>query len=81
MEYFDEDNDIKIYRRYNDEDIKKYIDLYLKEKKMGVSFEALFLLAHNDLKKKKWLLNELHKGTNLPFNVNEWIDYVVDFSN
>ena len=74
MEYFDEDNDIKIYKRYSDEDINRYIDLYLKEKKMGIRFEPLFLLAHNDLKKKKWLLNELHKGTELPFNVDEWIN-------
>ena len=74
MVFFDEDSDIKIYKRYSEEDIKKYIEIYLKEKKMGINFDALFLLAHNDLKKKKWLLNEIHKGSLLPFNANEWID-------
>lgn len=78
MDFYDEDSDIKIYRRYSEEDINKYIDLYLKEKKMGVNFEALFLLAHQDLQKKKWLLNELHKGTKLPFSASEWInDYTM----
>ena len=78
MEYNFEDSDIKIYKRYSEEDIKKYIDLYLKEKKMGINFNALFLLAHSDLKKKNWLLNELHKGTELPVDVNEMInDYTM----
>lgn len=74
MVYSEEDNDIKIYRKYKQEDIDKYIDLYLREKKLGINFDALFLLAHKDLTRKKWLINEIHKGTKLPFNVNEWID-------
>ena len=74
MEYTFEDSDIKIYKRYNEEDINRYIELYLAEKKCGISFDALFLLAHKDLKKKNWLLSELHKGTSLPFDVNEVID-------
>ena len=74
MVFYDEDSDIKIYKKYSKEDIEKYVDIYLKEKKMGINFDALFLLAHSDLKKKKWLLNEIHKGSLLPFNVNEWID-------
>ena len=74
MVFFDEDSDIKIYRRYSQDDINRYINLYLKEKQMGINFDALFLLAHKDLKKKKWLINEIHKGTTFPFDVNDWID-------
>ena len=74
MEYTFEDSDIKIYKRYSEEDINRYIELYLTEKKCGIRFEPLFLLAHKDLKKKNWLLSELHKGTKLPIDVNEVID-------
>ena len=78
MVYTFEDDDIKIYKKYSKEDIKKYIELYLKEKRMGINFNALFLLAHGDLEKKKWLLEELHKGTTFPFEVSEWInDYTM----
>ena len=55
MVFTDDDSDMKIYKRYSKEDIEKYIDLYLKEKKMGINFDPLFLLAHKDLKKKNWL--------------------------
>ena len=74
MEYTFEDSDIKIYKRYSEEDINRYIELYLTEKKCGIRFEPLFLLAHKDLIKKNWLLSELHKGTKLPIDVNEVID-------
>ena len=74
MVFTDDDSDMKIYKRYSKEDIEKYIDLYLKEKKMGINFDPLFLLAHKDLKKKNWLLSEIHKGTHLPFDIDDWID-------
>lgn len=62
---------------FSDADIKKYIEIYLNNQLMGINFDALFELGHNDLKKKKWLLELLHntkdKNT-IPFKVSEMID-------
>lgn len=54
------DDDVKIYRRYSNEDIEKYINFYLKSLKTGISFDALFYMCHKHLKKKKKLLELLH---------------------
>lgn len=54
-----EDSDIKIYKRYKQEDIDKYIDLYLREKKLGINFDALFRMCRLDINKKKGFLKFL----------------------
>lgn len=43
-----------------DEDLKKYIDIYLNNQRMGINFDALFELGKFDLKQKEWLMNYLH---------------------
>ena len=58
------DDDIKIYRKYSYDELKKYVDLYIQEYKQGIDFVDLFKKCHHYLSIKKWLLKELHKRDN-----------------
>ena len=58
------DDDVKIYKKYSYEELKKYVDLYLQEYKQGIDFVDLFKKCHHYLSIKKWLLKELHKRDN-----------------
>lgn len=71
-----EDSDIKIYKRYKKEDIEKYIDLYLREKKLGINFDALFRMCIMDLNKKKVFLSKLRENPELHkiLDINDVID-------
>lgn len=62
-------------------DYRKYAEIYLNNKRMGIEFDALFEMAKKDLKSKEWLLGILHnpefKGP-FPFKVEEFInDYTM----
>ena len=76
MVFQEEDSDIKIYKRYKQEDIDKYIDLYLREKKLGINFDALFRMCRMDLNKKKKFLRTLRENPELHkiLDVNDVID-------
>jgi fido (protein-threonine AMPylation protein) len=63
---------------YKEEDIKKYIEIYLNNRRMGVDIKGIILLTHNDIKMKEWLVSEAHKGTEFPFDPSEMInDYTM----
>lgn len=62
-------------------DYRKYAEIYLNNKRMGVEFDALFEMAKKDFKSKEWLLSLVHnpefKGP-FPFKVEEFInDYTM----
>lgn len=80
MECFDDD--VKVYRKYSYEEMKRYVLFYLKECREGIDFNDLFQKCHKYLTMKNWLLKELHKqDSNLheTVNVNDIInDYTMN---
>ena len=76
MVYEGIDSDVKIYAKYSEEDIKRYIDLYLRERKMGINFDALFSICKKDIQKKKWLIEELRLNPDIrnTLNIRDCID-------
>lgn len=76
MVFTDEDNDIKLYKKYSEEDIEKYINLYLKEKKLGINFDALIRMCRMDINKKKHFLKTLRTNPELHkiIDINDVID-------
>ena len=85
MEYFEDekrygfDDDVKVYRKYSLEELKKYIDFYIEEYKLGINFNDLLDKCHKQLRIKKWLLTELHKPqpdiyekVNVPDVINDY---------
>ena len=69
MECFDDD--VKIYRKYRLEELKKYITFYVEEYKKGIDVNGLLKDCHPYLDLKKWLLRELHTpGTKIYETVN-----------
>lgn len=71
------DDDVKIYTRYSEEDIQKYINFYLRSLKAGISFDAIFFSCQKYLRKKERFLELLHeddKKVKEQVNVNDVIE-------
>ena len=78
MECFDDD--VKIYRKYSLEELKKYIDFYIEEYKMGIDFNDLLEKCHQHLNQKKWLLSELHKRNSKVYETLNVSDMINDYT-
>jgi hypothetical protein len=78
MECFDDD--VKIYRKYSLEELKKYIDFYKQEYTMGIDFNDLLEKCHHHLNLKKWLLSELHKRNTKVYETLNVSDMINDYT-
>lgn len=74
------DDDVKIYRKYSLEELKKYIDFYKEEYKLGIDFTDLLGKCHHYLELKKWLLTELHKKNSNIYSTLDVGDLINDYT-
>ncbi|MBR4830481.1 MAG: Fic family protein [Bacilli bacterium] len=74
------DDDVKIYRRYSLEELKRYIDFYKEEHRMGLDFNGLLETCNHYLMQKKWLLTELHKRNTRIYETLDVADMINDYT-